>query len=120
MTSRIVRYATAAALAAGTLVSTAAFAQEAGYELASASVNTADVNIATAEGRAIVERRIRNAAQAVCGDAGDRNLKIAAHAQACSKEAITIAQRSLESAVARAQSGTQVASLAVIDAAAAQ
>ena len=117
MTNRIVRYAVAAALAAGTLVSTAALAQDAAYELASASVNTADVNIATAEGRAIVERRIRNAAQTVCGDAGDRNLKFAAHAQACSKEAISIAQRNLDSAVARLQSGTQVASLAVTDAA---
>ena len=120
MTSRIVRYAAAAALAAGTLVSTAAFAQETGYELASASVNTADVNLATADGRATVERRIRFAAKTVCGDTGDRDLKAVTQAHVCSKEAITIAMRSLDTAVAQAQSGVQVASLAVTDAAAAQ
>ena len=110
MTKSFARYATAAAIAAGALVSTAAFA-EAGYEPTHVSVRTADLNLASAQGRATVERRVRAAADVACSIDGDRSLKAMAHARACRGEAITTALRSVDTAVARAKSSAQVASL---------
>jgi UrcA family protein len=52
-------------------------------------VNYADLNINTPAGATVLYRRIRNAATAVCGVANERDLAIAARAQACVFQAVS-------------------------------
>ncbi len=55
----------------------------------SVEVSYADVNLASERGQAVLESRVRQAAQKVCGYAyGSRDLAEAAHGRACMKQAL--------------------------------
>jgi UrcA family protein len=110
---KIDRIAMVAAFAAGALMPAAASAEDVGYESARMIVATSDVNLATAEGRAKLVSRINHAAGVVCGDSDSRDLKIAARARDCTANAVKIGMRDLDTAIARANASTQVASLGV-------
>ena len=77
-----------------------------------ASVRYADLDLATPDGVARLDRRIRVAVSAVCGTADIRDLSRAALVRQCRDNAMTGAAPQIASAIERARDGTQVASAA--------
>lgn len=71
-----------------------------------AMVPTADINLATSEGRDQLSRRIKAAARAVCGDVNVRELAMAMAVKRCTQNAIDGTRQQ----IARIQSRTIVAS----------
>ena len=78
------------------------------------SVSYADLNLASANGRDSLQRRIAFGARVVCEIEDSRELALAAATNACRGEAVEGAQPAYEAAVARARRGT----VEVLDAAA--
>jgi UrcA family protein len=62
---------------------------------AARTVRYSDLNLNTQAGAAVLYKRIRNAAQEVCGDVGSRRLAEAAAAKACVNRAIFTGVRSV-------------------------
>ena len=54
-----------------------------------AHVSFADLDLNSREGRAVLERRIRSAAETLCTTVGDRTLDAALRRHACYKAAVT-------------------------------
>jgi|SRR5580692_1137504 UrcA family protein len=81
---------TLAAVAAVCLAAVAAgaHADEAAVAVPTRTVHYADLNLNTQAGAAVLYKRIRNAAEQVCGDVGSRDLAQAAAARACVDRAI--------------------------------
>jgi UrcA family protein len=81
---------TLAAVAAVCLaaVTAGAHADEAASAVPARTVHYADLNLNTPAGAAVLYKRIRNAAEQVCGDVGSRDLAQAAAARACVGRAI--------------------------------
>ena len=79
-----------AAVAAVCLASVAVAAQanQAANDVPARTVHYSDLNLNTEAGVATLYRRIRNAAEQVCGDVGSRQLEQAAAARACVRQAI--------------------------------
>lgn len=75
----------AVCLASVTMV---AHADQAANEVPARTVHYSDLNLNTEAGAATLYRRIRNAAEQVCGDVGSRQLEQAAAARACIHQAI--------------------------------
>jgi UrcA family protein len=55
---------------------------------AAAHVSFGDLDLNSREGRAVLERRIRSAAEALCSNEGDRTLDSALAGRACFKAAV--------------------------------
>ncbi len=91
--------AAALALTAG-LVAPAAHAQGApqGITKTNASVSYADLNLASAEGRAILDRRIESAVERVCGPT-TRNIFMDKAVKKCQRQTMAAATQSRELAV---------------------
>jgi UrcA family protein len=89
---------TLAAVAAVCLaaVTAGAHADEAANGVAARTVHYAAVNLNTQAGAAVLYKRIRNAAEQVCGDVGARDLTEAAAAKACVDQAIFASVRSVD------------------------
>ena len=86
--------------AAATL--TAAFATGVrAAEVAEVRVTYADLNVHTAAGAAVLNRRIKAAAEHVCGFAGSRDLARQAKFDACTARAIADATASVKAATAQ-------------------
>jgi UrcA family protein len=98
--------AAAAGLATFSAVSPA-IASEAGVRVA-----YADLNLESAAGRAVLERRLDRAARSVCGTALHIELHIAAGVEACRADTIAAARQQLGAAA-----GEQYAALRVVRAA---
>lgn len=71
-------------LAAGTV----ARANEVAADVPARTVHYADLNLNTDAGVAVLYKRIRNAAEAVCGDAGERDAARMAATRACVDRAV--------------------------------
>jgi UrcA family protein len=109
MSPRPILFAVAAmAVALGTTAATVspALAAEAGVE-----VHYRDLNLNSAAGRAVLERRLERAARIVCGTAFINELDIAAEVNACRTATIAEARGQLPSA------GESYAALRVVRAA---
>ena len=80
----------AVAVALGTTAATVSpsFAAESGVV-----IEHADLNLANAAGRAVLDARIERAARLVCGTAFINELDIAAGVEACSRDVIASARR---------------------------
>ena len=78
------------------------------------SVSYADLNLASANGRDSLQRRIAYGARVVCEIEDSRELALAAETNACRSDAIAGVQPAYETAVASARRGT----VEVLDAAA--
>jgi UrcA family protein len=71
-----------------TAVAAGAHADQAVTAAPARTVHYADLNLNTQAGAAVLYKRIRNAAEQVCGDVGSRELAQAAAAKACVNRAI--------------------------------
>ena len=83
---------TMAAIAAVCLASVTIIAHA---DEAARTVRYSDLNLNTQAGAAVLYKRIRNAAEEVCGDVGSRQLAEAAAAKACVDRAIVTSVRSV-------------------------
>jgi UrcA family protein len=90
---------TLAAVAAVCLaaVTAGAHADEAVNGVPARTVHYADLNLNTQAGAAVLYKRIRNAAEQVCGDVGSRDLTQAAAAKACVDRAIFASVHAVDS-----------------------
>jgi UrcA family protein len=101
---------TLAAVAAMCLaaVTVGAHADEAVNVVAARTVHYADLNLNTQAGAAVLYRRIRNAAEQLCGDVGSRQLAQAAAAKACVERAIVASVRSVNNPKLTSEYNTRV------------
>lgn len=104
MTRSTIIIAALAAIATSGTIAFPAYAAEQGKV---ASVDYSDLNLASADGAASLKKRVERAARHVCTDRGDRSLKGAMDARACSKVSAAQAMPQVELALAKA--GTQLA-----------
>ena len=72
----------------------------------SVRVSYADLNLASAPGEQILERRIANAARTVCEIEDSHELALASATNVCRGDAVAGAQQQLQAAVAAARRGT--------------
>lgn len=77
-----------AALLFGTVISQPAVAQSAPANVASQAVNYADLNLANAADRNILQRRLRNAAREVCGTGFSFDVRSRNEARECQTETL--------------------------------
>jgi UrcA family protein len=84
-------------MAAAAAVCFASVAVVAHADEAAQTVHYADLNLNTQAGAAVLYKRIRNAAEQVCGDVDSRQLAEAAAAKACVDKAIFTGVRSVNS-----------------------
>lgn len=86
--------ATACAAAALSLTATPAAAADitVAPETVTVRVSYADLNLATAQGRARLDRRIAGAARSICGNFFPADLEMAALVQTCREDAIASAR----------------------------
>ncbi len=78
-------------------VAVGAHANGTAYDVPARTVHYADLNLNTEAGAAILYKRIRHAAEQVCGDVGSRELAQAAAAQACVNRTIFSSVHSVNS-----------------------
>lgn len=105
-----------AALAAVATAGTIAVPAQAGEAGKISEVRFSDLNLASADGAAVLKARIERAAKKVCTVAGDNTLDGLAQAKACQKVAVAKAMPQVELALAKA--GTQLADAGRVSAAA--
>jgi UrcA family protein len=101
---------TLAAVAAVCLAAVAAGARadEAANGVAVRTVHYAAINLNTQAGAAVLYKRIRNAAEQVCGDVGARDLTEAAAARACVDRAVFASVRSVDNPTLTAEYNTRI------------
>jgi UrcA family protein len=87
-TLKISKSVVLAAVAAMGLAASGAYADAMANDVPVRTVRYADLNLNTDAGAAILFKRIHNAAEQVCGDAGSRRLGEAAAAKACIDKAM--------------------------------
>lgn len=109
-TIRGVVFASLSAAAALANVAVAVPAHAAEPSAPTASVRYADLDLATPDGVARLDRRIRIAAKSVCGEADPRDLARMAPVQQCRAKAIVSAAPQIASAIESAHGDTRVAS----------
>ena len=85
--SKNIALATVAALGV-TSFAIGAHADESVVRVPARTVHYSDVNLDTQAGAEVLYKRIRNAAEQVCGDVGSRQLEEAAAARACVEQAV--------------------------------
>jgi UrcA family protein len=98
-----------AAVAAG------AHADEAANGVAARTVHYAAINLNTQAGAAVLYKRIRNAAEQVCGDGGARGLAEAAAAKACVDRAIFASVRTVNNPQLTSEYNVRVGAVQPID-----
>ena len=86
--------ATVAALAVASLA-ISAHADESGVRVPARTVHYSDLNLNTQAGAERLYRRIRGAAEQVCGDVGSRQLEEAMAARACVEQAVAASVRAV-------------------------
>jgi UrcA family protein len=91
-TSNYIKQMAMAGVAAICLASTtmAAHADDASADAPTRTVHYADLNLNTPAGVSVLYKRIRNAAEQVCGDVNSRQLDLAKAAQACVSHAVYV------------------------------
>lgn len=95
---------------AGLALVTATAASAAPVELGrSTTVSYADLNLASAEGRATLQRRLRHAVNVVCSIDDPSNLALLRARDACRRYAQGTADRGVQEAMLRRGAGTQLA-----------
>jgi UrcA family protein len=100
-----------AAIAAAALVAAPASAEitiEAGYAPVQARVNIADLNLASDAGQTALDRRVRFAAQQICGPEGTTDLSTFQEARKCSARAIASVKPQVQAILAARQLGDGV------------
>jgi UrcA family protein len=96
-------------LAAAICFAAAAFGAHAGEMVNDTqTVKYADLNLNTQAGVAVLYKRIRNAAEQVCGDEGARELAQAAAAKVCVDRAIVATVREVNNPMLTAEYGVHV------------
>jgi UrcA family protein len=96
-------------LAAAICFAAAAFGAHAGEMVNDVqTVKYADLNLNTQAGVAVLYKRIRNAAEQVCGDVGARELAQAAAAKACVDQAIVATVHAVNNPMLTAENGGHV------------
>lgn len=104
----IARFAPMIALSLGFAVA-ASPALAGGAEKVSAEVRYGDLNLASAQGAATLQRRIKLAAEKVCGRPDARDIKASQAAAACRADAMAAARPGVELAIANARNGQSYA-----------
>ena len=89
----------AAAAIAAMIVNVAAVAPVLAQPMPSVEVHFADLNLGSDAGRTVLDRRIANAADQLCGEARPIELTLNAAVQACRSETIALAQPQRDAAV---------------------
>lgn len=97
---KTINYSKNIALAAVAALGVASFAIAAHadeVQVPARTVRYADLNLDTQVGTEVLYRRIRNAAEQVCGDVGSRQLEEAMAARACVDQAVVASIRAVNS-----------------------
>jgi UrcA family protein len=94
--SKNIAWATAVALCVASLAINA-HADESSVQLQARTVHYADLNLNSRAGTEVLYKRIRDAAEQVCGDVRSRRLNEAAVAKACVDQAVFASIRSVNS-----------------------
>ena len=107
MMTRTLSAVAALALTAGTLaLSTPAHAASGEVGV---TVRYGDLDLGSAAGKARFDRRVRNAARAICGSTLRQPLNMQTQIAACQEEVIAGAQADLETALGERPDGTRLA-----------
>ena len=96
-------------LSAGLMVMSATDLPAREIESASVDVHTADLNLASDQGRAVLEARIAHAVNQICGDAHARSTWDQANYANCSKQARADVQARVDAVVAAAENARKMA-----------
>ena len=89
----------------GSAFAVPAFAQDTAGAVPSVQVRYHDLNLATTEGTAALDRRIKAAAERVCGAYDVRDLGVLARINACRRSAVTGTATQVAEAVSAAKRG---------------
>lgn len=100
-----------AAIAAATLLTTNASADE--RVAVSSTVGINDIDLSSPEGRGLLDRRLASAVRRACGSANSRELNVLADVQRCRREAFASAAQGREFAMATRARRETVAMVAV-------
>ena len=92
--SKNIALATVAALGVASLA-IGAHADESVVRAPARTVHYSDLNLNTQAGAEVLYKRIRSAAEQVCGDVGSRRLEEAAEARACVDQAVVASVRAV-------------------------
>lgn len=97
-------------LSAGLMVLSATDLPAREIERASVNVHTADLNLASDQGRAVLEARVTHAVNQICGGPHARSTWDQANYANCSKQARADVQGRVDAAIADAENARKIAS----------
>ena len=104
--NKILILAASAAISATTLFSPPAFAQSAPTQLV---VGFADLDLSTAHGQRVLDRRLRSAAETVCGPTSSADPRGKNEVRRCRTDTLAYARSQRDIAVAQASAQIQLA-----------
>jgi UrcA family protein len=110
--TRFVARMTAALALAGAVISSPAYARI-DSDAKSVTVKTADLNLSAEAGRAVLTRRIKHAAEIVCGRAYPADVRATMETRACRTDAVANAMPQVQLALAKTARGERLAANAI-------